>query len=107
MSYRGKIQTYHEVSHKRSPSQRMVVTSPRRRVAEPEDVEVAEWLQDQSLKLGDGPRPGQVIVLLLLWSAAAIFSLDHVDTFTSDGLCVVWRDKLGWDNLLIWIFVGK
>lgn len=84
-------------------------TSPRspRRVAGPEDAEVAEWLQEQALRLGDGPRPGQVIILVLLWSAAAIFSLDHVDTFTSEGLCVVWRDELDWDNLLIWIFVGK
>ena len=85
------------------------VTSPRspRRVTGPGDAEVAEWLQDQALRLGDGPRPGQVIILVLLWSAAAIFSLDHVDTVTSGGLCVVWRDELGWDNLLIWIIVGK
>ena len=85
------------------------MTSPRSpgRVKGLEDAEVAEWLQEQALRLGDGPRPGQLIILVLLWSAAAIFSLDHVDTFTSEGQCVVWRDELDWDNLLIWIFVGK
>ena len=76
----------------------------RRRVTE--DKEMAEWLQDQSLRLGDGPRPGQVIILMLLWSAAAIFSLDNVDTLTREGLCEVWRAEPGWNNFLIWIFVG-
>ena len=102
--YAGKIQSYHKVSHKRAPSQRLQVIS-RRRVTD--DAEMAEWLQDQSLRLGDGPRPGQVIILLLLWSAAAVFSLDNVDIFTREGLCVVWRAEHGWNNFLIWIFVGK
>ena len=55
-----------------------------------------------------------VVVLRLIgsWVAvrenvpAAVCSLDNVDTFTREGLCVVWAGP-GWNNLLIWIFVGK
>ena len=46
-----------------------------------EKTETERWLRDKAMKFGDGPRPNQIIILMLLWGAAVVFALENLDNY--------------------------
>ena len=96
----SKIRAYHNVSRNRNPSQRKLMPSdhvvgvtsyqdqnksPRSKVLDDSNnlkkTETEKWLQDKAMKFGDGPRPNQIIILMLLWGAAVVFALENLDKY--------------------------
>ena len=96
----SKIRAYHNISRNRNPSQRKLMPSdhvvgvasyqdqnksPRSKVMDDsktlEKTETEKWLQDKAMKFGDGPRPNQIIILMLLWGAAVVFALENLDNY--------------------------
>ena len=39
-----------------------------------------KWLRNKAMTMYEGPRPGQIIVLLLIWTGATILSIKRLDT---------------------------
>ena len=84
----SKITSYHKASRGRNPSQRKlgqnsVVKSNQNRERKRATVETevdSKWLRNKAMTMDEGPRPGQIIVLLLIWTGATILGIERLDT---------------------------
>ena len=87
-SVMSKITSYHKASRGRNPSQRKlgqnsVVKSNQNRERKRATVETevdSKWLRNKAMIMDEGPRPGQIIVLLLIWTGATILGIERLDT---------------------------
>ena len=40
----------------------------------------SKWLRNKAMTMEEGPRPGQIIVLLLIWTGATILGIERLET---------------------------
>ena len=45
-----------------------------------ETEEDSKWLRNKAITMDEGPHPGQIIVLLLIWTGATILGIERLDT---------------------------
>ena len=84
----SKINSYHKASRGRNPSQRKLgqngvensIRNIERKRATVETEVDSKWLRNKAMTMEEGPRPGQIIVLLLIWTGAIILGIERLDT---------------------------
>ena len=85
----SKIESYHKASRKRNPSQRRTGTRGIERPIHPQNIrkrhasietDVEKWLRNKAMTMDEGPRPGQILVLLIIWAEALIFGVERLDS---------------------------
>ena len=85
----SKIESYHKASRKRNPSQRRTGTRGIERPIHPQnnhkrhasiETDVEKWLRNKAMTMDEGPRPGQILVLLIIWAEALTFGVERLDS---------------------------
>jgi hypothetical protein len=84
----SKINSYHNASRGRNPSQRKLgqngveksIQNRERKRASVETEVDSKWLRNKAMTMEEGPRPGQIIVLLLIWTGATILGIERLET---------------------------
>ena len=88
----SRIKQYHTASRGRNPSQRKLSQKGvdkffqhRDKKREELETDVEKWLRNKAMTMEEGPRPGQIIVLLMIWTGTTILGLESLESLPERG----------------------